>query len=164
VRQLPRPDGSKPLPFKLQIKGEIPLEHLRHFVALDLRRHGQELQLEGFEVIAPVVQRGNRGGKKSGRSGSAGGGGRGASRPGEGRGGEGRGSAGRAGRGNASDSSRVNSSRVDSSRVERPIKRGDAAARDGAAGGSAAKETEAAGAGVSHRLTGLRNAISRPAR
>ena len=74
VRQLPRPDGSKPLPFKLQIKGQIPLEHLRHFVALDLRRHGQELQLEGFEVIAPVVQRGNRGGKKSGRSGSAGGG------------------------------------------------------------------------------------------
>jgi hypothetical protein len=168
VRQLPRPDGSKPLPFKLQIKGEIPLEHLRHFVALDLRRHGQELQLEAFEVIAPVVQRGNRGGKKSGRSGSAGGGaggsGRGASRPGEGRGGEGRGSAGRAGRGNATDSSRVDSSRVDSSRVERPIKRGDGAARDGAAGGNTAKETEAAGAGVSHRLTGLRNAISRPAR
>jgi hypothetical protein len=163
VRQLPRPDGSKPLPFKLQIKGQIPLEHLRHFVALDLRRHGQELQLEAFEVIAPVVQRGNRGGKKSGRSGSAGGGaggsGRGASRPGEGRSGGGRGSAGGAGRSNATDSSRV-----DSSRVERPIKRGDAAARDGAAGGSAAKETEAAGAGVSHRLTGLRNAISRPAR
>ena len=53
VRQLPRPDGSKPVPFKLQIKGQIPLEHLRHFVALDLRRQGQELQLEGLEVIAP---------------------------------------------------------------------------------------------------------------
>jgi hypothetical protein len=157
VRQLPRPDGSKPLPFKLQIKGEIPLEHLRHFVALDLRRHGQELQLEAFEVIAPLVQRGNRGGKKSGRGGGAGGGGggggggRGASRPGEGRS-----SAGGAGRGNAS-----NSSRVDSSRVERPIKRGDAAARDGAANANA---TEAAGAGVAHRLTGLRSPISRPSR
>jgi hypothetical protein len=63
VRQLPRADGSRPAPFKLQLKGEIPLEHLRHFVALNLRRQGQDLQLEGFEVIGPVAQRGNRGGK-----------------------------------------------------------------------------------------------------
>ena len=63
VRQLPRADGSKPTPFKLQIKGQVPLEHLRHFVSLDLRRQGQELHLERFEVIAPLAQRGNRGGK-----------------------------------------------------------------------------------------------------
>ena len=63
VRQLPRADGSRPAPFKLQLKGEIPLEHLRHFVALNLRRQGQDLQLEGFEVLGPVAQRGNRGGK-----------------------------------------------------------------------------------------------------
>jgi hypothetical protein len=63
VRQQPRPDGSRPIPFKLQIQGHIPLQHLRHFVALDLRRQGQRLQLESFEVIAPVPQRGNRGGK-----------------------------------------------------------------------------------------------------
>ena len=63
VRQLPRPDGQRPTPFKLQIRGEVPLEHLRHFIALDLRRQGQLLQMEAIEVLAPVNQRGNRGGK-----------------------------------------------------------------------------------------------------
>jgi len=63
VRVMPRPDGSRPVPFKLQLKGEVPLEHLRHFVALDLRRQGQLLNLEKLEVIGPVAQRGNRGGK-----------------------------------------------------------------------------------------------------
>ncbi|MEA5391134.1 hypothetical protein VB738_07640 [Cyanobium gracile UHCC 0139] len=63
VRQQPRPDGNRPVPFKLQLRGEIPLEHLRHFVALDLRRQGQQLAVERFEVIGPVAQRGNRGGR-----------------------------------------------------------------------------------------------------
>ena len=63
VRQLPRADGSRPIPFKLQLRGELPLEHLRHFVSLDLRRQGQQLSVEGFEVIGPLAQRGNRGGK-----------------------------------------------------------------------------------------------------
>jgi hypothetical protein len=63
VRQLPRPDGQRPTPFKLQIRGEVPLDHLRHFIALDLRRQGQLLQMEAIEVLAPVNQRGNRGGK-----------------------------------------------------------------------------------------------------
>ena len=66
IRQQPRPDGTRPTPFKLQLKGEIPLEHLRHFVALDLRRHGQLLQLEQHEVIGPVPQRGGKGGGKGG--------------------------------------------------------------------------------------------------
>lgn len=73
IRQLPRPDGSRPTPFKLQLKGEIPLESLRHFVALDLRRQGQLLQLERHEVIAPMPQRGNRGGKGRGAAGKGGG-------------------------------------------------------------------------------------------
>ncbi|SBO41781.1 hypothetical protein [Cyanobium sp. NIES-981] len=80
VRQMPRPDGSRPVPFKLQLKGEIPLQHLRHFVALDMRRQGEALQLEGFEVLGPVAQRGSRGGK-----GRREGGGGGAGRPGAGR-------------------------------------------------------------------------------
>ncbi|WP_254968023.1 hypothetical protein [Cyanobium sp. CH-040] len=63
VRQRPRGDGQRPAPFKLQLRGEVPLEHLRHFVSLDLRRQGQALTLEGLEVIGPVAQRGNRGGK-----------------------------------------------------------------------------------------------------
>jgi hypothetical protein len=73
VRQKPRADGSRPNPFKLQLHGEVPLEHLRHFVSLDLRRQGQALNLEKVEVIAPVAQRGNRGGKprRGGRSGPA---------------------------------------------------------------------------------------------
>ncbi len=73
IRQQPRSDGSRPTPFKLQLQGEIPLEHLRHFVSLDLRRQGQALTLEAFEVIAPIPQRGNRGGKAKGRGGRPGG-------------------------------------------------------------------------------------------
>jgi hypothetical protein len=72
VRQQPRADGSRPTPFKLQLRGEIPLEHLRHFVALDMRRQGQQLCLEHLEVLEPINQRGNRGGK-SRRSGERGG-------------------------------------------------------------------------------------------
>ena len=86
VRQQPRPDGSRPVPFKLQLRGEIPLEHLRHFVSLDLRRQGQQLNLESLEVLEPVAQRGNRGGKgrRGGpEKGGGGGAGGGRSRPSE---------------------------------------------------------------------------------
>ncbi|MFM2204664.1 MAG: hypothetical protein RLZZ560_59, partial [Cyanobacteriota bacterium] len=76
IRQQPRADGSRPTPFKLQLKGEIPPDHLRHFVALDLRRQGQELQLERHEVIGPVPQRAGKG------RGPHGGGGRGGGRGG----------------------------------------------------------------------------------
>ena len=62
VRQLPRAD-QRPAPFKLQLRGEVPLAHLRHFVSLDLRRQGQTLTVEGLEVLAPVAKRGSRGGK-----------------------------------------------------------------------------------------------------
>ena len=74
VRQQPRADGSRPIPFKLQLRGEVPLEHLRHFVSLDLRRQGQQLCLESCEVVAPLAQRGTRGGKgrRGGGGGSAG--------------------------------------------------------------------------------------------
>ena len=73
VRQLPRADGSRPLPFKLQLKGEIPIEHLRHFVSLEVRRQGQDLQVEAFEAIAPMPTRGGkgRGGKGRGRQAQA---------------------------------------------------------------------------------------------
>ena len=72
VRQQPRADGSRPVPFKLQLNGEIPLQHLRHFVSLDLRRQGQQLTLEALEVLEPVAQRGNRGGKGGGKGGGQG--------------------------------------------------------------------------------------------
>lgn len=70
VRQRPRADGHRPIPFKLQLRGKISLDHLRHFVALDLRRKGQQLELEHCEVLGPVSQRGNRGGKSKRRVGS----------------------------------------------------------------------------------------------
>lgn len=63
VRQKPRADGNRPIPFKLQLRGAVPLEHLRHFVSLDLRLLGQQLNVEKLEVIGPVAQRGTRGGK-----------------------------------------------------------------------------------------------------
>jgi hypothetical protein len=98
VRQMPRADGSRPIPFKLQLKGEIPLDHLRHFVALDMRRQGEVLQLEGFEVLAPVAQRGSRGGKGRRDGGGGKGGGRGGGKGG-GRGGDRDGRPAAAGRG-----------------------------------------------------------------
>ena len=61
VRQLPRADGFRPLPFKVQLSGELPLEHLRHFVSLDVRRQGQLLTVETVEVIAPIPTRGGKG-------------------------------------------------------------------------------------------------------
>ena len=75
VRQKPRADGSRPLPFKLQLKGEIPLDQLRHFVSLNVRRQGQELHVESHELIAPMPTRGGKG-----RGGARKGGGR-SSRP-----------------------------------------------------------------------------------
>jgi hypothetical protein len=96
VRQQPRPDGSRPIPFKLQLRGEIPLEHLRHFVSLDLRRDGQKLCVEACEVVAPLAQRGTRGGKGR-RGGGSGEGGKPGSAPaaaGDRRGGERRGGQG----------------------------------------------------------------------
>ena len=65
IRPLAKADGSRALPFKLQLKGEVPVEALRHFVSLDVHRVGQELHLDRFEVIAPLNQRSSRGGKNS---------------------------------------------------------------------------------------------------
>ena len=69
IRQQPRADGTRPQPFKLQLQGTIPMEHLRHFVSLELRRSGQELTLESSEVIGPVPQRSDRRGGANRRGG-----------------------------------------------------------------------------------------------
>lgn len=65
IRPLAKSDGSRALPFKLQLKGEVPVEALRHFVSLDVHRVGQELHLDAYEVIAPLNMRSSRGGKGS---------------------------------------------------------------------------------------------------
>ncbi len=60
VRQQNRSDGKRQIPFKLQLKGVLPVEALRSFVSLDVRRRGQELHLEDFEIIGPIINRGNK--------------------------------------------------------------------------------------------------------
>ena len=67
VRQKPKAQGRRPLPFKLQLKGKIEPENLRHFVDLQVRRLGQKLYVEDCKVIAQVPTRGGRrkGGKGS---------------------------------------------------------------------------------------------------
>lgn len=72
VRQLARADGTRPTPFKLHLSGTIPMEHLRHFVAIEGRRQGQLLAVDRYEVIAELPQRGNRGGKARRGGGSGG--------------------------------------------------------------------------------------------
>jgi len=65
IRQLPRADGSRPQPFKLQLKGSISMEHLRHFLDLRVRLQGELLHIEHWEVIAPMPQRSDRRGGAS---------------------------------------------------------------------------------------------------
>ena len=60
VRQKPRNNIKKPMPFKLLIKGEIPLVHLRNFVSLEVRRIGKELTLDKFDVVGPINVRGGK--------------------------------------------------------------------------------------------------------
>ena len=72
VRQQPRNDGFRPLPFKLQLSGDVELAHLRHFVSLDVRRQGQMLQVQSADVIAPMPTRGGKGRNASRRSGDRG--------------------------------------------------------------------------------------------
>ena len=67
IRQLARADGNRPQPFKLQIKGEVPPVALRHFVAAELRRAGQDLTLEDLDVIGPIPRQQGRRGSRAGR-------------------------------------------------------------------------------------------------
>jgi len=54
IRQKPRNQQKKALPFKVNIKGEIPINNLKHFISLDVRRVDYQLMVENFEIIAPM--------------------------------------------------------------------------------------------------------------
>tara|TARA_Y100001968_G_scaffold144292_1_gene131781 strand:- start:1205 stop:1846 length:642 start_codon:yes stop_codon:yes gene_type:complete len=54
IRQKPRNQQKKVLPFKVKLKGEIPINYLKHFVSLDVRRIDYHLFIEDFQIIAPV--------------------------------------------------------------------------------------------------------------
>ncbi len=56
IRQKPRNQQKKALPFKLNLKGEIPINYLKHFISLDVRRIDYQLLVEGFQIIGPISQ------------------------------------------------------------------------------------------------------------
>ena len=64
IRQKSRSNNNKPLPFKIKLKGDISLDHVRNFVSLEARRNGQMLCLEKYEIIQEMP---TRGGKKAGK-------------------------------------------------------------------------------------------------
>ena len=54
IRQKPRNNQKKALPFKVNLKGEIPINYLKHFISLDVRRVEYQLVIEDFQIIAPI--------------------------------------------------------------------------------------------------------------
>ena len=56
IRQKPRNQQKKALPFKVNLKGEVPINHLKHFISLDVRRMDYQMLVEDFQVIGPVSQ------------------------------------------------------------------------------------------------------------
>ena len=57
IRQKPRNQKKKALPFKITLKGELPMNYLKHFVSLNVRRFGYHLLVEDFQIIAPISQK-----------------------------------------------------------------------------------------------------------
>ena len=56
IRQKPRNQQKKALPFKVNLKGEVPINYLKHFVSLDVRRVDYQLLVEDFQIIGPLSQ------------------------------------------------------------------------------------------------------------
>ena len=56
IRQKPRNQQKKPIPFKVNLKGEIPINYIKHFISLDVRRVDYELLVENFEIIGPILK------------------------------------------------------------------------------------------------------------
>ena len=56
IRQKPRNQQKKALPFKLSLKGEVPINYLKHFISLDVRRVDYQLCVEDFQIIGPLSQ------------------------------------------------------------------------------------------------------------
>jgi len=56
IRQKPRNQQKKALPFKVNLKGEIPINFLKHFISLDVRRVDYQLFVEDFKIIGPILK------------------------------------------------------------------------------------------------------------
>ncbi len=57
IRQKPRNQSKKDSSFKIKLEGEIPINYVRHFVTLNVRRIEQHLLIEDFEMIEPMPNR-----------------------------------------------------------------------------------------------------------
>ena len=56
IRQKPRNRQKRSLPFKINLKGEIPINYLKHFISLDVRRVGYQLLIEDSKIIGPILK------------------------------------------------------------------------------------------------------------
>ena len=56
IRQKPRNQQKKALPFKVNLEGEVPLNCLKHFISFDVRRVNYQLLVEDFQIIGPLSQ------------------------------------------------------------------------------------------------------------
>ena len=56
ICQKPRNQKKKAIPFKVNLKGEVPIKHLKHFISLDVRRVDYQLSVEAFQIIGPVTK------------------------------------------------------------------------------------------------------------
>jgi len=56
IRQKPRNQQKKALPFKVKLKGDIPINHLKSFISLDVRRVDYHLIIEDFQIIGPIIK------------------------------------------------------------------------------------------------------------
>ena len=56
IRQKPRNQKKKAIPFKVNLKGEVPINYLKHFISLDVRRVNYQLLVEDFQIIALATQ------------------------------------------------------------------------------------------------------------
>ena len=54
IRQKPRNKKKKALPFKVNLSGEVPINYLKHFISLDVRRDEYDLLVEDFQIIGPI--------------------------------------------------------------------------------------------------------------
>ena len=56
IRQKTRNQQKKALPFKVNLKGEIPINYIKHFISFDVRRVDYQLIVEDFQIIGPIVK------------------------------------------------------------------------------------------------------------
>ena len=54
IRPKAKKNGKRARAFKLPIQGNIPVEHLRKFVSLDVRREAQQLHVDEYEIISSM--------------------------------------------------------------------------------------------------------------